>query len=355
MELGLETLTGETLNALTVGKAGAGTGTVVGPGIDCGVDCTESYTKLTNVTLTATPAAGSIFSGWSGACAGMIGECTVSMTASQSVQAKFILDSRLINISTRAQVGTGDNVMIGGFVIGGAEPKRVIIRALGPSLSAAGVAGALANPAIQLTQVDGTPVASNDDWKTNGNASEMQAMGRAPVHDAEAALLLTLQPNVPYTPIVSGVGGTTGVALVEVYEVDDPGHNGPRLINISTRAQVGTGDNVLIGGFVIGGAEPKRVIIRALGPSLSAAGVAGALANPAIQLTQVDGTPVASNDDWKTNGNASEMQAMGRAPVHDAEAALLLTLQPNVPYTPIVSGVGGTTGVGLVEIYEVPD
>ena len=263
-------------------------------------------------------------------------------------------DSSLINISTRGRVGTGDNVMIGGFVISGTAPKRVLIRALGPSLSAAGVPGALFNPTIQLTRVDGTPVLPigiNDNWQDNPNWLEIQGLGFAPGHPNEAALLVTLEPNIAYTPIVSGVGGTTGVALVEVYEVDGSA-TGSRLINLSTRMHVGLGENVLIGGFVIGGNVPKKVVIRGLGPSLTASGVAGALANPTMQLTQVDGTPVANNDDWKTNPNAPEIQTLGFAPTQDAEAVLLLTLPPG-PYTPIISGVGGSTGVGQVEVYEV--
>ena len=128
----------------------------------------------------------------------------------------------------------------------------------------------------------------------------------------------------------------------------------PRLINISTRAQVGVGDNVMIGGFVIGGSTPHRVLIRAIGPSLASAGVAGTLANPNITLTKVTGEFVASNDNWQDGPSAGEILALGRQPAHPNEAALLLTLEPNTPYTPIVDGVGGTQGVALVEVYELP-
>lgn len=202
---------------------------------------------------------------------------------------------RLINISTRSQVGTGDNVMIAGFVLGGTTPHQVLIRAIGPSMSQSGVTGVLADPQITLTQVNGTPIASNNNWQDNANQAEIVATGRAPADPKEAALLVTLQPNTPYTPIVSGVGNTTGVALVEVYDADEA-NTASRLINISTRARVGVGVNVLIGGFVITGPDAKKVLTRAIGPSMSGAGVTETLADPVIQLTKVDGTLIASNN-----------------------------------------------------------
>jgi hypothetical protein len=140
--------------------------------------------------------------------------------------------------------------------------------------------------------------------------------------------------------------------LVEIYEVGG-WETGPRLTGISTRGKVGTGDNVMIGGFILTGSEPRKVIIRAVGPSMSQQGVTGTLADPQIQLTTVTGTPIASNDDWQTNSNAGEISQLGMAPVHPKEAALMVTLQPNTPYTPIVSGVDGVKGIGLVEVYEV--
>ncbi len=274
---------------------------------------------------------------------------TISETTTQVISGQL---PRLINLSTRAQVGTGDNVLIGGLVIGGSTPHQVLIRAIGPSMASAGVSDTLANPQITLTKVTGEFVASNDNWQDDSQAGAIPAPMQ-PTHPNEAALLITLQPGVPYTPIVSGVGGTMGVALVEVYDVDDA-NTFSRLVNISTRARVGTGDKVMIGGFVIGGSQPKKVLIRAIGPSMVSAGVADTLANPNITLTKVTGEFVASNDNWQDGPNVAELQILGRQPAHPNESALLLVLQPNVPYTPIVDGVGGTQGVALVEVYEVP-
>ncbi len=257
--------------------------------------------------------------------------------------------AKLINISTRANVGTGDNVMIGGFVIGGNTTHKVLILAKGPSM-ASGVAGTLTNPTLRLTTVSGTPVASNDDWQTNANLAEIQATGMAPTDSRESALLVTLNPNTSYTPIVEGVGGTTGVALVEVYDVDQA-NTGSHLINISTRARVGTGDNVMIGGFVLGGTGQRKVLIKANGPSMT--GVAGTLSDPTVRLTTVSGQVIASNDNWQTNANMSEIVNTGMAPTNTKESALLLMLDANTPYTPIVEGVGGTSGVALVEVYEI--
>jgi hypothetical protein len=278
--------------------------------------------------------------------------------------------SRLTNISTRALVQTDANVMIGGFIIGGDTPKTVLVRAIGPSLANFNVPGALANPFLQLFSGQ-TPIAENDDWQvslplcqqsghTCGDAAAIGATGSAPSHPLEAALLITLPPG-PYTAIVSGVGGSTGVGLVEVFEVDTDSL--ARLTNISTRAQVQTGANVMIGGFIIGGDTPKTVMVRAIGPSLANFNVPGALANPFLQLFSGQ-TPIAENDDWQvslplcqqsghTCGDAAAIAATGSAPSHPLEAAILITLNPG-PYTAIVSGVGGTTGVGLVEVFEVP-
>jgi Tol biopolymer transport system component len=278
--------------------------------------------------------------------------------------------ARLTNISTRGRVETGDNVMIGGFIIGGDTPKTVLVRAIGPSLAAFGVPGALANPSVRLFSGQ-TAIAENNDWQvslplcqqtghTCGAPADITATGLAPSAPLEAALLITLAPG-PYTAIVSGVGGTTGVGLVEVFEVDaDPS---ARLVNISTRALVQTGDNVMIGGFIIGGTTAKTVLVRAIGPSLAAFGVPGALANPSVRLFSGQ-TAIARNDDWQvtdplcassghTCGTPADIAATGLPPSQPAESALLITLAPG-PYTAIVSGVGGTTGVGLVEVFDVP-
>jgi len=257
---------------------------------------------------------------------------------------------RLANISTRGQVQTGFDVMIGGFVINGAAPKTVVIRAIGPSLANYGVSGALSNPQIQLVRSsDQVTLAANDSWGSASNAGLISSSGFAPSNPVESAIYTTLQPGA-YTAIVSGVGGVTGVGLIEVYEVDQPD---TPLINISTRGRVQTGFDVMIGGFVIQGSGPETVVIRAIGPSLANFGVAGALANPQVQLVrQSDQAVIASNDDWVSAPNAALIQSSGFAPSNSLESAIYITLDPGA-YTAIVSGVGGGTGVGLVEVYKV--
>ena len=250
---------------------------------------------------------------------------------------------RLVNIATRMLVQAGDNVMIGGFIIGGSSPKTVVVRARGPSLNGF-VPDWLANPVLNLYSGQ-TIIASNDDWRTASNWAAVLSSGFAPLHDQEAAVLMTLNPG-PYTAIVSGVRGGTGVGIVEVFEVD--ALTTP-LINIATRGQVLTGDNVMIGGFIIQGAGPRTVVVRARGPSLSAQGVPGALPDPVLQLFSGQ-TMVAMNDDWRAAPNMLELQLSGFAPEDDRESAILITLNPGA-YTAIVSGKAGGTGVGIVEVF----
>ena len=252
--------------------------------------------------------------------------------------------SNLVNISTRLQVLTGDDVLIGGFIIGGSAPKTVVVRARGPSLAAAGIANPLANPRLDLYTGQAI-VSSNDDWGQAANAAAIQASGFAPPDPKESAILYTLGPGA-YTAVVNGVAGGTGVGLIEVFEVDRPD---VPLSNISTRGQVRTGNDVMIGGFVIQGDVPQTVIVRARGPSLAAAGIANPLANPFLQLLSGQ-TVVAANDDWGGSTSALEIQQSGFAPASPAESALLVTLSPG-PYTAIVTGVGGGTGVGIVEVF----
>ncbi len=258
--------------------------------------------------------------------------------------------TRLANISTRGQVQTGFDVMIGGFVISGASAKTVVVRAIGPSLANFGVSGALPNPTLQLVRSsDQSVIATNDDWGSAANAAQITSSGFAPSNPLESAILTTLQPGA-YTAIVSGVGGATGVGLVEVYEVDHPEI---ALINISTRGKVQTGFDVMIGGFVIQGSGPETVVIRAIGPSLANYGISGPLANPTMSLVRMsDQATIATNDDWGSASNAAQISSSGFAPSNALESAILITLQPGA-YTAVVSGVGGGIGVGLVEVYKV--
>ena len=259
--------------------------------------------------------------------------------------------SRLSNLSTRGQVRTGGDVMIGGFVIGGAASKTVVVRARGPSLIAFGIPNALANPVLQLVRSsDQVTLATNDNWQGATNAAAITASGFAPSNPLEAAVLMTLAPGA-YTAIVSGAGGGTGVGIVEVFEVDAPA---VPLANISTRGQVLTGNDVMIGGFVITGTSPQTVVVRARGPSLIPFGIPNALANPMLQLVRSsDQVTLATNDNWQSAANAAAVTASGFAPSNPLESAILITLSPGA-YTAIVTGAAGGTGVGIVEVFATP-
>ena len=254
----------------------------------------------------------------------------------------------LVNMSTRGQVATGGDVMIGGFVIGGSNSKTVVVTATGPSLAQYGVANPLANPTLTLVRSsDQAVIATNAGWQSAANAAQVQASGFAPSDPRESAILATLPPGA-YTAIVSGANGATGVGMVAAYEVDHP--ESP-LINLATRGEVLTGNNVMIGGFIVQGSGPQTVVVTAAGPSLGAYGIANPLANPTLTLVRSsDQAAVATNDDWQNGPNAAQIQAKGLAPSNPKEAAVLVTLQPGA-YTAIVSGVGGTTGVGMIGVY----
>jgi hypothetical protein len=251
---------------------------------------------------------------------------------------------RLVNIATRGKVLTGEDVMIAGFIIGGDTPKTVVVRARGPSLTSLGVPGALANPLLQLFAGQ-TQIAVNDNWQDAPNAVQLHASGFAPPSSPESAIMITLDPGA-YSAIMSGVGGGTGIGLIEVFEVDHPE---VPLVNIATRARVLTGDDVMIGGFIIQGDTPQTVVVRARGPSMRAQGVADPLANPVLQLFAGQ-TQLAVNDNWQDAPNAAQLQASGFAPADALESAILVTLQPGA-YTAIVTGAGGGTGVGIVEVF----
>jgi hypothetical protein len=255
----------------------------------------------------------------------------------------------LLNISTRARVGTGDDVLIAGFVETGTDPKTVMIRALGPSLANGGLTSALLDPQLSLHDQTGAVIATNNDWKSS-QFSAIQASGLAPTDDREAAILMTLPPGA-YTAIETGKNSTTGIGLIEVYDVDQTGTG--RIANISTRGSVGVGNNVMIGGLIVGGdGAGARALVRAVGPSLAAAGILNPLPNPRLQLHNANGAVVGANSNWKSSQQL-KIQATGLAPVDDNEAAILTTLAPG-PFTAIVIDENGATGVGLVEIYRLP-
>jgi len=245
-------------------------------------------------------------------------------------------------------VGVNADVLIGGFVITGTQSKQLIVRAIGPSLGASGVAGAMADPILELHDSTGATISTNDNWQTGGQASQITATGVPPTNPLESAIVATLAPG-SYTAIVRGVNNATGVALVEAYELDS---TTSRLANVSTRGRVGVTDNVLIGGFVISGTQSKQLIVRALGPSLSSAGVAGALSDPTLELHNASGTLIGSNDDWQDGGQTSQITATGVAPTNALESAIVATLAPG-GYTAVVQGYNSATGVGMVEIYDL--
>jgi hypothetical protein len=265
------------------------------------------------------------------------------------------LASRVSALSARGLAGTGDQTLIVGLISNGAGNKQLLLRGIGPGLSSFGVSGVVADPALTLFNSVGAVLQQNNDW--GGTATLINAFAQTEVfplspNSKDAALLATL-PSGTYTAHLTTSGGT-GVALLEVYDAD-PGTPTTRLAGLSARDQVGTGDNILIAGFIITGNVSRTVLIRGIGPALAHYGVSGVLANPQLQVFQ-GSTLLAQNDDWGNDITLATVAAQVNAFALDAnskDAALLLTLPPGA-YTAQVSGVGNTTGVALVEIYEVP-
>ena len=283
-------------------------------------------------------------------CTGQFSDVTV--TSPEAISLDVIgydlvsLPAQLGNISTRAFVQTGDNVMIGGLIITGSGQKRVIVRAIGPSLVNQGITNPLQNPTLELHDHTGAVIASNDNWMDAPNQQEIIDSGLAPSSNLESAILTSLSP-ANYTAIVRGINNGTGIGLVEAYDLDQTA--GSKLGNISTRALVQTGDNVMIGGFIITGTGQKSVIVRAIGPSLTQQGITNPLLDPTLELHNGNGAVIAFDDNWRDSQEA-EIQATGLAPGDDRESAIVRTLAPG-NYTAIVRGKNDTIGVALVEVY----
>jgi len=257
---------------------------------------------------------------------------------------------RPVQVSTRMQVGTGDSALIGGFIMRGSAPKRLAIRGIGPS---SGLPGAIADPVLELHDSSGT-IATNDNWGDAANKQEVIDAGVAPGSPNESVILMTVPSNTTnafYTAIVRGANNTTGLGLVEVYDLDSG--PGSTLLNISTRGPVGVDPNALIGGFFVGGTESKQILVRAIGPSLTAAGVPGALADPTLELHDGNGATIVANDDWMNSAEKIQIQNSGLAPTNTKESAVLKTLAAGA-YTAIVRGANSGTGVGSVEVYLLP-
>ena len=273
--------------------------------------------------------------------------------------------SKLINVSTRAFVQTGDDVMIGGFIVQGTQAKRIIVRAIGPELIPFGIPNPLADPTLELHDGTGALIASNDNWVTTiiggiittDQVAAIRASGYAPTNAMESAMIVTLPPG-NYTAIVRGVNNTTGIGLAEVYDLGT--NNTSILGNISTRSLVQTGDNVMIGGFVVQGIQGKRVIVRAIGPELSQYGVPNPLPDPTLELHGANGRLIASNDNWMatiiggiiTQDQVAAIRDSGHAPSDARESAMIVDLPPG-NYTAIVRGKNIVIGVALVEVYDL--
>ncbi len=256
--------------------------------------------------------------------------------------------SSALNLSTRVRVGADESVVISGFIINGSMPKKVILRALGPSLAQAHVGAVLADPVLELRAADGSLVAANDDWKEEGaQRALIESSGIPPLNDREPAIVATLVPG-SYTAIVSGVNRTSGIAVAEIYDLDQAADS--KLANLSTRGFAQTGNDVIIAGFILGGSGGgSKVLVRALGPSLSKAGIRNVMADPTIELHNANGSLIAANDNWREEDQAS-IQATGIPPAGDRESAILAVL-PQDNYTAVVAGAGGTIGIALVEVF----
>jgi len=251
------------------------------------------------------------------------------------------------NISTRLRVEIGDNALIGGFIITGTQAKKVIVRAIGPSLSAI-FPGVLADPSLELHDSSGGLIRSNDNWRSD-QEEEIVATGIPPSNDLESAIVATLPANgSAYTAIVRGGTDGTGIAVVEVYDLDRTVDS--TLADISTRGLVQTGDDAMIAGTIVLGPGSERVLVRAIGPSLP---VPGALGDPTLELRDANGTLLRANNDWRSDQEA-EIIATTIPPSNDLESALIETLPANgAAYTAIVRGANNGTGVALVEVYAL--
>jgi hypothetical protein len=262
--------------------------------------------------------------------------------------------SVLRNLSTRALIGTGQNVLIGGFVIQGSRPATFVVRAIGYSLRALGITTPISDPTITIFNSNHQMVATNDDWFNSSSAQTIASFHLDPSNSIESALYVTLNPG-SYTAVVQGFSNATqaassGIGLVELYDLH---LSASRAGNISSRGQVQSGQNVLIAGFIIGGTQSKQVVVRAIGPSLAKSGIAGPLADPTLELRNVNGVLLQSNNNWQQNNpNAQTISSRGLAPTEPRESALLATLNPG-SYTAIVRGVANDTGTALAEVYDL--
>ncbi len=256
--------------------------------------------------------------------------------------------AQALNLSARLNVGTGDNVLIGGLIVDGTAPKNVIVRGLGPSLAVNGtpLTGTLADPKLELYK-DGALIKTNDNWKGT-QQTEIEATGLAPTNDLESAIVMTLDPGA-YTVILRGQNSGTGIGLMEAYDLDTTVDS--TLANTSARGFVASGDDALIAGFIVGNGGSDTVVVRAIGPSLADVGVANPLADPTLDLYDANGAVIRSDDNWRET-QESLIASTSLAPTNDLESAIIRSLEPG-NYTAVVRSVDGGTGVALVEVYNL--
>jgi hypothetical protein len=260
--------------------------------------------------------------------------------------------AQALNISTRLRVEIGDRVMIGGFIVTGSAPKKVAVRGIGPSLAGFGLSDFLADPVLELRDGSGALLDQNDNWQDDPTqAAQLTALGLAPGNPNESAMVATLQPFVSYTATLSGKNSGTGIGLVEIYDADQTADS--HLANISTRGFVQTGDNVMIGGFILGGDNGTAIAVRGIGPSLTQARLSDVLADPVLELRDSNGALLTSNDDWQDDPAQGALSVHGLAPANSLESGIFAPLPPGA-YTAILAGKNGGSGIGLLEIYNVP-
>ena len=312
---------------------------------------------LYGFTDTSTSAQGNTHAGadpdhffyWDGLHPTTAGHYWIAKVASDALINPPPVSSKALNISTRVFVDTGERVSIAGFIITGDIAKKVLIRGLGPSLSANGVPTPLANPTLALFDNAGNVQQTNDDWRNSPNATEIMNTGIAPPNDLESAVIATLAPG-QYTAQLAGKQNGTGNGVIEVYDLQ--AGSSSTLANLSTRGHVGNGDNVMIGGLIIGSGDNSIIVLRALGPSVGSSGIVNFLSDPAIELHDGNGALIAFNDDWKTPW-FQPLRAANFAPADDHESAIVAPFLAPGNYTAIVKGKGSATGIALVEAYNL--
>jgi hypothetical protein len=315
---------------------------------------TATPTATATATATATPAATATATATPTASPTTTPTSTPTATATASPSATPAgsptdAPAQLLNISTRARVLTGDNNLIGGFIISGNDVKKVLVLAKGPSMSSGGnpLPGRMSDPTIELHAGNGALMTGNDDWKDSPDRALIEASGLAPTDDRESAIIQSLVPGV-YTGVLTGKNNTGGIALIEIYDLDA---NKSIVANISSRGMVDTGDNVMIGGFIAGNQGGNtKVLVRGIGPSLQGK-LANPLADPILELHDSNGNTLETNDNWKDSPERAEIEATGIPPSDDLESAILKQVGPS-GYTAILRGRTGS-GIGVVEIYNI--